>query len=92
MAKDDLHEPRKHTVMYDEMCMRIVGGDNRLKQVIGEINSMMRTHNISPSEMQRIMRFVCERQRWAEYAIRQTPPSPHRGEAVPDDDDEELQS
>lgn len=92
MAHDDLREPRKHTKQYDEMCLRLIGGDGRSKQIIGEINCMMRKHNISPAEMQRLVRFVCERQRWAEYAIRQTPPEPKHGEAVPDDDEgEELQ-
>jgi len=89
---DDLREPRKHTKMYDEMCLRLIGGDGRAKQIIGEINGMMRKHNISSAEMQRLVRFVCERQRWAEYSIRQQPPGTEPGEAVPDDDEgEELQ-
>lgn len=84
---DSLNEPRKHTKLYDELCLRLIGGDTRARQVVGEINEMMRRHNLSISEFQQLTRYVCERQRWAEYAIRQLLPRPD-GEAVPDDDEE----
>ena len=68
---DSLREPRKHTKMYDELMLCIVVDDQRLKRVIGELNGLMRRYEMSLSEIQMVVRFVCEQQRWAEYAIRQ---------------------
>ena len=69
--RDDLHEPRKHTKAYTDMVMRIIGCNTQLTQLIGEINALMLKYTVSPSELQRVMRFVTERHRWSEYSIRQ---------------------
>lgn len=71
MKHDDIREPRKHTKMYDEMVLRLIGGAGQLKELIGEVNALMRKYEVSPAEMQRILRFVSERHRWASYSIRQ---------------------
>ena len=71
---DSPREPHKHTKMYDEMLLRLIGGAGELKKLIGEINELMRKYEISPTEMQRVVRFVSERHRWASYAIRQDGP------------------
>jgi Mg-chelatase subunit ChlI len=68
---DDLKEPRKHTKMYHDVVMRLIGGDTRTKQLLGEINALMGKYETSPVEFQRAVRFVCERHRWQSYAIRQ---------------------
>lgn len=88
---DNLREPRKHTRMYDEMVLRVIGGDTTVSKVAGELNRIMRENSLSPQDLQRIMRFVCERHRWAEYAIRQEDaPKTRLFDDAKDDDEEEA--
>jgi hypothetical protein len=86
-VSDNLREPRKHTKLFDEMALQLIGGDDQLKKLIGEVNALMYKYALSPSEIQRVVRYVCERNNWSAYAIRQGGPKQPEAQPWSDDDD-----